>query len=65
MAVRSGVAHLPAAREPPLTRHAAMVMARDCTLKGGKARRELGYVPRLSVEEGLRRLSASLGTAAR
>ena len=51
--------------EPPLTRHAAMVMARDCTLKGGKARRELGYVPRLSVEEGLRRLSASLGTAAR
>lgn len=50
--------------EPPLTRHAAMVMARECTLKGDKARRDLDYVPRVSVEEGLRRLSASLGTTA-
>ncbi|RJF80636.1 NAD-dependent epimerase/dehydratase family protein [Oleomonas cavernae] len=38
---------------PPLTRHAAMVMSRDCTLIGDKARREMGYVPRISVEEGL------------
>lgn len=46
--------------EPPLTRHAAMVMARECTLRGDKARRELGYVPPVSVAEGLRRMQASL-----
>lgn len=46
---------------PPLTRHAAMVMARECTLNGEKARRELGYVPRVSVEEGLEKLRESMG----
>jgi nucleoside-diphosphate-sugar epimerase len=46
---------------PPLTRHAAMVMARDCTLNGEKARRELGYVPRVSVEEGLEMMRESRG----
>lgn len=45
---------------PPLTRHAAMVMRRECTLVGDKARVELGYVPQVSVEEGLRRLRESL-----
>ncbi|MFU8814473.1 MAG: NAD-dependent epimerase/dehydratase family protein [Pseudomonadales bacterium] len=39
--------------EPPLTRHAAMVMSRDCTLKGDKARAELAYVPVVSREHGL------------
>jgi nucleoside-diphosphate-sugar epimerase len=39
--------------EPPLTRHAAMVMSRNCTLVDAKARRELGYVPVISVEQGL------------
>ena len=39
--------------EPPLTRHAAMVMARDCILVGTKARNELNYRPRITVEEGL------------
>jgi nucleoside-diphosphate-sugar epimerase len=39
--------------EPPLTRHAAMVMARDCTLVGTKAKKELGYQPRVTVEAGL------------
>ena len=39
--------------DPPLTRHAAMVMARDCILIGTKARNELGYRPRVTVEEGL------------
>jgi hypothetical protein len=39
--------------EPPLTRHAAMVMARDCILIGTKAKDELGYRPRVAVEEGL------------
>ncbi len=43
--------------EPPLTRHAAMVMARDCVLRGDKARRELDYTPAVSVEEGLKRMA--------
>ena len=42
--------------EPPLTRHAAMVMSRDCVLNGSKARRELGYAPLFSVEEGLAKM---------
>ncbi|MBK6637234.1 MAG: NAD-dependent epimerase/dehydratase family protein [Rhodocyclaceae bacterium] len=46
--------------EPPLTRHAAMVMARSCTLRGDKARADLGYVPRVSVAQGLQALAASL-----
>lgn len=37
----------------PLTRHVAMVMSRDCTLRGDKAREELGYHSRITVEEGL------------
>jgi nucleoside-diphosphate-sugar epimerase len=45
---------------PPLTRHAAMVMGRDCTLVDDKARRELGYRPRVSVPEGLAALRAAL-----
>jgi len=39
--------------DPPLTRHAAMVMSRDCVLNGDKAGRELGYRPLVSVKEGL------------
>ncbi len=39
--------------EPPLTRHAAMVMARDCKLIGAKARTDLGYVPVIAVKDGL------------
>lgn len=46
--------------EPPLTRHAAMVMTRECTLVGDKARAELGYVPPFSVEQGLQQLRDSL-----
>lgn len=44
---------LPLKGAPPLTRHAAMVMSRDCTLIGDKAHEDLGYVPRVSVAEGL------------
>ena len=43
----------PLKRDPPLTRHAAMVMSRDCVLSGEKAKRELGYVPLVSVKAGL------------
>ena len=46
--------------EPPLTRHAAMVMARECSLCGDKAKEELGYQPRFSVEEGILELSKRL-----
>jgi nucleoside-diphosphate-sugar epimerase len=42
--------------EPPITRHAAMVMSRNCTLKGDKAQAGLGYVPVISRAEGLARL---------
>ena len=43
---------------PPLTRHAAMVMSRDCVLNGDKARRELGYTPLVSVKDGLEKMKA-------
>jgi hypothetical protein len=42
---------------PPLTRHAAMVMSRDCVLKGDKAKSELGYEPVITVDEGLAAMS--------
>lgn len=45
--------------EPPITRHAAMVMSRNCVLKGGKAKTEFGYKPVISREAGL----AALGSA--
>jgi len=41
------------AGDPLLTRHAAMVMAQDCILVGTKAKNELGYQQRVTVEEGL------------
>ncbi|MGQ7830226.1 NAD-dependent epimerase/dehydratase family protein [Altererythrobacter sp. Z27] len=45
--------------EPPLTSHAAMVMSCDCTLKGDKARAELGYAPVVSREAGLAALASA------
>jgi nucleoside-diphosphate-sugar epimerase len=50
---------LPLPGNPPLTRHAAMVMARTCVLLDDKARQELDYVPVISREEGLRRMRAA------
>jgi nucleoside-diphosphate-sugar epimerase len=47
---------LPLPGHPPLTRHAAMVMARTCVLVDDKARRELGYAPVVSRADGLRML---------
>jgi nucleoside-diphosphate-sugar epimerase len=43
--------------DPPLTRLAASMMSRDCTIRGDKAQRELGYVPAISRSEGLKELS--------
>jgi nucleoside-diphosphate-sugar epimerase len=45
--------------EPPLTRHAAMVMACDCTLIDAKARADLSYVPVISVKDGLAAMASS------
>ncbi len=45
--------------DPPFTSHAAMVMSRDCTLNDAKARRELGYLPKMSVSAGLAALGKS------
>ncbi|MGH8179068.1 MAG: NAD-dependent epimerase/dehydratase family protein [Steroidobacter sp.] len=39
--------------EPPLTRFAAAMMSRDCTIKTEKARRELGFAPIVSRTEAL------------
>lgn len=41
---------------PPVTRFAAAIMSRDCVLRDGLARAELGYTPVISVEDGLRSL---------
>jgi nucleoside-diphosphate-sugar epimerase len=41
---------------PPVTRHAVMIMSRDCTLQGGRAARELGYQPVISRADGLAQL---------
>ncbi len=40
-------------KAPPLTRFAADITSRDCTLRIDKAKRELGYAPVISVERGL------------
>jgi nucleoside-diphosphate-sugar epimerase len=43
----------------PLTRFGAMIMSRDSVLIDAKARREMGYTPVISVEEGLRQLRSA------
>lgn len=45
-------------REPPLTRFAVRGLALDATLDIGAAQRDLGYAPRVSVDEGLARFAA-------
>ena len=44
---------------PPLTRLAVWLSARECTIDISKARRELGYEPVKTVEEGLAELRAA------
>jgi nucleoside-diphosphate-sugar epimerase len=43
---------------PLLTRFSAMIMSRDSVLIDAKARREMGYAPVISVDDGLRQLKA-------
>jgi nucleoside-diphosphate-sugar epimerase len=47
--------------EPPVTRFGAMIMSRDSVLIDAKARRDMGYAPVISVEAGLKQLSAERG----
>ncbi|MEQ1754752.1 MAG: NAD-dependent epimerase/dehydratase family protein [Micropepsaceae bacterium] len=46
--------------KPPLTRFTANIMSRDCVLTDAKARREMGYAPKVSIDEGMKLLAASL-----
>lgn len=39
--------------EPPLTRFAAAIMSRHCTIKIDKIRKDMGYKPAISVADGL------------
>jgi len=45
--------------DPPLTRLAASMMSRDCTIRTDKAARELGYAQVISRNDGLKQLSGS------
>lgn len=44
-------------KKPPVTRFSASIMSANCTIRIDKARRELGYSPVITVQEGMRQLS--------
>lgn len=46
--------------KPPLTRFTANIMSRDCTLSDAKARRDMGYAPPVTREQGLEALKRAL-----
>jgi nucleoside-diphosphate-sugar epimerase len=46
-------------RKPPLTRFTAAMTSREVTLKDDKARKELGYTPVITMDQGLEALRAS------
>lgn len=52
------------AKAPPMTRFAIDMMASTVTVRTEKARRELGYRPVISVEEGMRAMSAERAAGA-
>jgi nucleoside-diphosphate-sugar epimerase len=45
--------HLPLPGRPPLARFTFWVMTQECTIDDSKARRELGYAPLVSRQQGL------------
>jgi nucleoside-diphosphate-sugar epimerase len=55
---------LPLAGDPPMTRFVAAELAKDHWFDITAARRDLGYVPRVSMTEGMRELIAALKTGA-
>jgi nucleoside-diphosphate-sugar epimerase len=50
---------LPLGGQPPLTRFAYWVTSQECTIRIEKARRELGYEPVVSIDDGLAELAAA------
>ena len=50
---------LPLSGQPPITRFGANILSRDCILIDAKARKEMGYTPPVSMEEGLAALAAA------
>ncbi len=44
---------------PPITRFAIAILARDCTINIDKAKRELGYHPVISIDDGLKALQCA------
>src|SRR5262249_24374257 len=44
--------------EPPLTRFAAAMLSRECTIRRDKVRQELHYAPLVTREKGLEELRA-------
>ena len=50
--------------EPPMTRFLARELATAHWFDITAARRDLGYEPKVSIEEGLKRLAASLNPLA-
>ena len=53
---------LPLKGEPPLTRFLAEQLSTTHWYDMGPARRDFGYVPKVSIAEGLRRLAATMAT---
>jgi nucleoside-diphosphate-sugar epimerase len=49
---------LPLKGRPPLTRFAVWIASLECTIDISRARKELGYAPVVSIEEGLAGLAA-------
>jgi 2-alkyl-3-oxoalkanoate reductase len=56
---------LPGEREPPLTRFVARELTTAHWFDIGAARRDLGYEPAVSIDEGLRRLAEHLAAGGR
>jgi nucleoside-diphosphate-sugar epimerase len=48
--------HLPLPGRPPITRFTEWILTQECTIDDSKARRELGYAPIVSREQGLAEL---------
>jgi nucleoside-diphosphate-sugar epimerase len=51
---------LPLSGRPPLTRFTAGIMSCDCILVDAKARREMGYQPPFTMDQGMAALAASV-----
>jgi len=54
---------LPLPGRPPLARFTYWILTQECTIDDSKARRELGYAPIVSREQGLAELRQSARAA--